>query len=358
MAATEYGVNHPLAVKLWSRKLFLEALKATWFSKFIGTDSNSLVQLQSDTQKGPGDRIDIGLRMQLTGDGVTGDETLEGQEEALTTYDFSIFIDQLRHAVRSKGRMSEQRVPFNVREEARNGLTDWWAGRMDEAFFNQLCGYTTETKLARTGLQAPVAPDSDHIMFAGSEASEASLSATTTHALKLSDIDKMVAKAKTLSPLIRPLRIGGTDHYCLFLHPFQVYQLRQDATTAGNWIDIQKAAMQGGDVANNPIFSGALGIYNNVILHEAQRITPIVGTPASGSRTDFRRAVLAGAQAIALAYGQNGGPNKMEWVEELFDYGNQLGVSAALIHGIAKTRFNSKDFSSIVLSSYAPDPTA
>ncbi len=60
--------------------------------------------------------------MQLSGAGVAGDGTLEGNEEALTTYSDNIFIDQLRHAVRSAGKMTEQRVPFSIREEARAGL--------------------------------------------------------------------------------------------------------------------------------------------------------------------------------------------------------------------------------------------
>jgi hypothetical protein len=49
----------------------------------------------------------------------------------LTTYSDAIVIDQLRHAHRSGGQMSEQRVTFNMREEARAGLADWWAGRIE-----------------------------------------------------------------------------------------------------------------------------------------------------------------------------------------------------------------------------------
>jgi hypothetical protein len=86
MATTNYGVNNALAVKLWSRKLFQEALKTTWLSKFMGKDANSAIQIQTDTQKGPGDRITVGLRMQLSGAGIEGDSTLEGNEESLTTY--------------------------------------------------------------------------------------------------------------------------------------------------------------------------------------------------------------------------------------------------------------------------------
>jgi N4-gp56 family major capsid protein len=124
MAATSYGLNHPLAVKVWSKRLFEEVTKESYVGKFLGTSSNSLIQRQTDLSKSAGDRIRVGLRMLLTGDGVQGDATAEGNEEALTTYSMDVFVDQLRHAVRSGGKMSEQRVPFSVREEAMQGLKD------------------------------------------------------------------------------------------------------------------------------------------------------------------------------------------------------------------------------------------
>lgn len=125
MAATSYGTNDPLAVKLWSRRLIVEVLKNTWCSRFMGESSGSVIQIKDETSKGPGDKITYGLRMQLSGAGVIGDGTLEGQEEALTTYNDSLFINQLRHSVRSAGRMTQQRVPFNIRDEALSGLRDW-----------------------------------------------------------------------------------------------------------------------------------------------------------------------------------------------------------------------------------------
>ena len=106
MAQTIYGVNNSEAVKLWSRKLMREALKATWASKFMGTDSNSLCQILDDTSKGPGDRITVILRSQLSAVGIQGDGTLEGNEEALSTAVDNVFINQLRHAVRSGGKMT------------------------------------------------------------------------------------------------------------------------------------------------------------------------------------------------------------------------------------------------------------
>lgn len=131
MAVSSYGTNHPMAVKVWAKKLFVEALKQTKFSRFLGNSPSSLIQRRTELSKGPGDKITIGLRMQLAGDGILGDSTLEGNEEALTLYTDSIFIDQLRHAVRTGGKMSQQRVPFEIRQESMEGLRDWWADRLE-----------------------------------------------------------------------------------------------------------------------------------------------------------------------------------------------------------------------------------
>jgi len=43
----------------------------------------------------------------------------------------------------------------------------------------------------------------------------------------------------------------------------------------------------------------------------------------------------------------------MSWVEELFDFENQLGVAAGCIWGLKKMTFNNADFSTITMTSYA-----
>lgn len=356
MAATSYGVNHPLAVKLWRKKLFQEALKETWASKFMGTSSNSLIQILDDTKKSAGDRITVGLRMQLSGAGVQGDGTLEGNEEALSTYSDNVYIDQLRHAVRSNGKASEQRVPFSVREEAMNGLKDWWADRIDTWVMNQLAGNTGQSDTRYTGNQVAIAPASTRLIVGNDNNTEASLSATTTHSLKLSDLDRLVTIAKTATPLIRPIKYNGGDYYVMFVHPNVAYRLRtSNVSTAGNYVDIYKAAMQGGKIDDNPLFTGASFMYNNVIVHESTRVPVITGTPNSGSAADFRRCIFAGAQAAVMAMGRDtSSTDSMDWVEDNFDYQNQLGVSAGMIAGVKKTVFNSVDFATIACSVYAP----
>lgn len=364
MAATSYGVNNPLAVKLWAKELFHDIIGESYVGRFMGKSDDSLFQIKTETQKSAGDKITIGLRTLLSGSGISGDSTLEGNEEALTTYSDAVLIDQLRHAVRSGGEMSEQRVPFSVRDEARDGLKDWWIERLETAVANQLTGYTAQSDTKFTGSNATVAPTATYrIAVGGGHQTEASLSATTTHAIKLSDLDRAVALAKVPQTAngvtyqrIRPVRVDGKSMYVCFLHPWQILQLRKDASTAGNFYDIQKAAITGGNYSTNPIVTGGNFIYNNVIVHEWSYLPNIVGTPNSGATTDFRRGVFCGAQALAVAFGQKSGPTKMTWVEELFDFQNQLGVAAGMIWGCKKAQFNGVDFGTIVLPGYAPSP--
>ena len=76
MATTSFPTNHPLAVKVWSKKLFVEALKQTYFQKFMGESTDALCQVKPELNKGAGDKITYGLRMQLSGAGIQGDATL------------------------------------------------------------------------------------------------------------------------------------------------------------------------------------------------------------------------------------------------------------------------------------------
>jgi N4-gp56 family major capsid protein len=351
MAETYYGVNAPEAKKLWSSALAREALKATWIQRFIGDSSDSVLQTYSDMKKDAGDRVRITLRMQLNGDGVAGDGTLEGNEEALATYTDDLYIDQLRHAVKSAGKMSDQRIPWSIREEAMLGLKDWWAGRMDTAFFVQMCGYTVQNDPRYSGMNAAIPPDAAHYFRPNAKATDQALAAGDEFSLTL--IDNIVAMAKLMTPVIRPIMIDGDQRYVMVLHTNQVTQLRSNTATA-QWTDIMKAAITGDGSKDNPIMTGALGMYNGVVMHESTRITPGVNSGTGVTVPGSRRAVLMGAQAGCIAFGKGQGFNNFDWNEELFDYGNKLGVEAGLIHGLKKFRFNNADFGTIVAATFTP----
>ena len=350
MATSQWSVNHPMAQQHWSKDLMKEALKRTQMVANMSKKKDSIIYIKNETKEA-GYKVTYGLKMQLQGRGRTGDSTLEGYEEALDVYTDSLMIDQLRHAVRTHGRASEQRVPFDTREEARDSLADWWAGRIDTALFNHLAGINTQTDEAYNANNTIIAPDSDHIIYAGGAGSEASLSDSSTFQFHIGLLDDAVEKAETLSPIINPIMYRGQKFYKVYLHPYQTKDMRvHRSTTEPTWFEAQIARVQGGMVGerpNHPIFSDALGVYNGVIIAKSNYV------PASPTKSTVRRAVFLGAMAGCVAFGKANGPGKYTWVEELFDYNNQLGVAVGAVWGAKKNTFNSQDYATIVIATGA-----
>lgn len=355
MATHTIGVNDALAVKLWSARMDVEALKETVAYEYMGEGKGSLCQIMTETQKGAGDRIRWGIRMLATGEGTTENETQEGNEEGLTRYYDELLINEIGHAhrVRNEGTIDRQRVPYDMREESYDSLKDWFADRIDTWFFNQLAGNTAEARAKYLGFNAAIPPSATRVFRGGAVANDQSMSSSTQE-FKLSLIDKAVNRAKTTGPMLRPIKGLGKDiDYVCFIHPDQVLSMRADTATAGNWFDLQGKRLQGGEKDNNGLYTGMLGVYNRTLIVENTRVPKGVhgtnGTPVDNTR----RAIFCGAQAASVAFGKKGGKNKFNWVEELFDYDRELGVRSNTIAGLKKTVYNSVDYGTIVLGSYA-----
>jgi N4-gp56 family major capsid protein len=362
MAITSYGVNDALSNKLWARDLNHEVKKGLEIAPLIGTGANSIIQEKTEF-KGKGDKITMGLRTRLTGDGVTESQTLEGNEEALSTYSDSLFINEVAHAVRVEGEDSidQQRVLFNLREEARDGLADWYAELMSRMFFIQASGYSAATWTYRgsaktlntidKGLNTVTAPSSGRKLFAGSAVTtDEGLGSSDTFTLTM--IDKAKEAAMLANPRIRPVRVNGKDMYVCYLHPTQAYDLMVDTGTMG-WREIQLAAIQGGQTSDNPIFTGALGVYNNVVLRVNEDVVNGVNSSTAAEITTVKRALFLGAQAASIGFSSKFSKSSpYKWVEKKFDYDRELGVSVQGLMGLKKNIFNSTDFGVLTLSTY------
>lgn len=355
MSTTTFGVNDSMAVKLWSKNLAAAERDSLDLAPLMG-DEDSIIHVKNETKKGAGDKITFGLRARLTGDGKTEGETAEGQGESLSIYNDALYINELGHVVgvKSEHSIDQQRVPFNLREQAKMGLGEWWADRTAASFFNQVCGNTAETRVKYTGLQATTAPTSGRIIRAGTAATDQALTSSDIFTLDL--IDQAVEMAKVGSTMVRPIRIGGQPKYVCYLHPYQVTSLRTNSAS-GQWLDIQKAALAGGAESKSPIYTGALGEHNGVILRSSQDIPKGCNsaTPTTAVN-NTRRAVLLGAQAAVCAYGRANGQGedqRYRWNEELLDHKRKLEVSAWSIFGMKKATFNSADFGALVITTYA-----
>ena len=360
MSTVEFGVNNALSNEGWEAQLNVEVIEATYFSRFVDKSSQAMIQEKEEPNKAAGDRVTCGLRGILTGDGKQGNEVLEGDEEAFDTFDDQLFVDELRHAVSipAGGTIDAQRVPYDLRAEGYDAMKQWYADRIDEAMFNQLCGFTPASAVntKRTGQQAVIAPSTNNIIRPGGKTTDEGLVAADV--ISLTQIDALRERASTMrqqfgQPIIRPFNIMGEKYYLLFIHDFHETDLRRDAGDGG-WLQIQRDAAQGGRISDNPIWSGALGVYNNVIIHKSTRVTQGVNSgDATLAVPEVRRAVFCGAQSAWVAWGQSYGESSFRWVERLTDYQKALGIAATSVWGLKKSRFRSVDFGTLLLSTRA-----
>jgi len=367
MAKTIVGLNDAKAVKKFSVGLAVDTAKKGYFGKkFMGTgpETSMPIQMLPHLESEAGDQITYDLSVQLKMEPVEGDQTLEGKEEDLKTYTDNVYIDQARGGVNTGGKMTRKRTLHDLRTIARRRQSDWWARMFDELFFMYLSGsrgvntgFIFGTSYAGRANNSFTAPDTDHVMYAGSATSKASLAATDK--MSTTTIDRCVARATMMgggteeTPQIQPVMIDGEEHYVMVMNPWQEYDLRT-GTGAQNWLEIQKSTATA-EGRKSPIFKGGLGMHNNVVLHSHKSVIRFSDYGA-GSNVGAARALFMGAQGAVCAFGSPGTGLRFDWHEETRDNGNQAVITTSSIFGIKKCTYNGKDFGVIAVEAAAADP--
>lgn len=323
----------PELVKIaWAKDTWESGLHRAFFDKFTGNSPENIIQIREELAKDDGDTINIPLLMPLTGEGVSGDDWLEGNEEAMIYRDFKVTINQLRHAVRLKGKMTEQRVSLDLRKDAKVALANWLADTIDKTIFKE-CSTN---------------PTPDRIVYGGTATSESAIGSADFFTVDLIGKAKRIALADE-NTMVKPIMIDGLETYIMILDQWQARDLKKDT----RWIEAQQYANVRGD--KNPIFSGALGVYDGVVLHQCNRILR-TGTGSGGTKVGH--ALFLGRQAAVFAVGDN-----PTWNEKTFDYGNKIGFEFGRIFGIKKTQFkydgeNLTDFGCINVLTASEDDNA
>jgi N4-gp56 family major capsid protein len=320
--------------------------------RFAGTGSNSLIQKVTDlTKTKKGTRAIMTLLADMQGDGVTGDYDLEGNEEALRSFDISITMDQLRFANVNKGRLAEQKSVVNFRMASKEAIGYALADRIDQMAFLTLSGvaYTrknngalrpvlqTGQNLSDLEFAADVsAPTSDRFLrWDATDGLVAGDTAALTTADKIAYKTIVQLKAFAKDNYIRGVRgKGGDEIYHMFVTPTQMADLKLDSDFLSN---VRNAGTRGD---SNPLFAGSSSLMvDGVMIHEFRHVynTSRATTKwGAGGNVEGARALFCGAQALGMA--DIGNP---EMVEEEFDYGNRPGISIGKIFGFRKPKFYS-----------------
>jgi N4-gp56 family major capsid protein len=340
MAATEFGSNSPQAVKRWSDMLMRETFGKMSMTTLISRGENACIQLKTELSKSAGDEIRYDLLAQDRSAGVNGDAKLEGFEVPLTFFQDTLTINQKRNAHTFRN-MSQQRTVHDLRASGRFSLSQWYAWFIEGGLLAHFAGVSGDGNESVIGV---LGADTGQADFAGNTLTALDadhLIDNSGVAMALTFIDEAVAQARVINPRIAPLMINGEKKYILYLHPFSVLALKTAAGATG-WNQIQQNAQVRGQ--KNPIYTGALGEYQGVILRESEFVASV------GS---VRHNVMLGEGAGCIAFGNAwdatrrasaGGGSHFDWVEQVNDYGNEKGVGAAAILGFKRAQFNSKAF--------------
>lgn len=318
---TQVATGDALTQKLWDEDLFRDTKKEAYFSRFMSTGPNSIIHEKRQLTKKKGDKITFGIRMRLSGAGIEEGGVLEGNEEALTTYDHSVTLKRYRHAVRDAGDLDRQRPIYDMDDQARQALMDWGSEKVDQLAMDALVASPTK------------------IFYGGSATSTATVTATDLVTPALISKVRVWAKtggARAQTPL-RPIKVMGKMYFILLVHPDVMYDLKQDST----YSQARREALERGK--SNPIFTGAEGVWDGVVVHEHENV-PIVTNWGAGSNVAGAKCSLMGAQSLVWAWGK-----RPKIIPKTFDYDEEHGFAIAMTARTNKPVFNSLDYGSIAV---------
>ncbi len=339
---TQILTNDPLTRKRWARELYKTVPQAIEFNELLGSGKDAIVQQSLDMAKGEGDQMTFGIRLPLSQEGIVGDDTLEGNEEKMSFRNFKATIEELNYAVDTGGKMEEQRLPYDLVVEGKDGLQELWGDRLSDHMFAHLCGDTSFRVAGKVFAQAPTAPSANRILRVNDVADDATM--TSADVIDLGFLDRMKQKAELpvsgTKYRIRKIMSGGKGYYRVILHNYCFDQLR-DNMNAGQLGDILRSAQK-------------LGIpnveyeYNGLLISKSERIRP------SQTGTNIYSNILCGAQAAVFGWGGAGDSKSsaMSFTPYTRDAERYLMIRGGGIFGMKKVVFDDLDYGVMVGSGY------
>lgn len=265
--------------EIWEKRLrFDAARKSFWGMLKGGEGSEKPIIEKEDFVNQAGDVIHIQVMSELYGPGTTGESTLRGNEDKLSTGQFNVTVDWLRKAVAVTKKVKKE-VNFEVMQEARVRIANWLARELDRNTFSDLLSDTT------------------HTLYAGNATSEATLGDDDTFTTQELDKIKLALDRKGAIPLSVD-RKGGqeTYHYGVVISEVDEYNLRGD----DRWLEAVRHAQARSE--DNPIFSGRPVEWNGLLVYTLRGVRAagcVQGTPLRPETTLYTDG--AGTDLTAIA---------------------------------------------------------
>lgn len=329
-----------LTPQLWDDEFFRDYVRSSRYKRYMGTNEAAIIQLKEDLTKKRGDTVTFALVNELTGNGVTGNSTLKGNEERLNSRSHAIAVDVLRHAV-AVDDWDEQKSVIDLRNAARTQLREWAQKKLRDDIttaLGQIDGVNFGPATA-TQKNAWTVNNQDRVLFGSTTANynavfnTAVASVAATEQLSPNALSLMKRMAQAASPKIKPVYVREMDQewYVCFIGPRAWRDLTEDNPTTNALTLANRDARTRG--VDNPLFTGDSLVWDGMILREIPEIASLTGYSGSAGAA-IEPVYLCGAQAIGVAWAQ-----RTKSTTDTDDYGFLHGVGVQEMRKIEKLRF-------------------
>lgn len=329
--------------QVWDADFVEEYVRASQFSDMMGSSKNLPIYIDRSLMREKGNTKNVPLRAKLTGPGVSGNTTLEGQEETLDNYSDPVTIEWRRHGVLIP-KPEEKSTELDLRDGGKMALKDWFLELDRDQIIETLQSTSTDGLTAYADASTAVkdawnVANSDRVFYGASSSNY-----DATHATALANIDNTADKLtytnaraarsalKQASPLIRPIRVDGRGEFFVAYAPsYCMRDLRISLET------IHQNGRERG--VGNPLFQDGDILFENIIFKEVEEM-PVISGVGAGS-IDVAQVAYCGAQAVLGCYKQM----PQIRLDTRRDYEFRYGVAIEGARRFKKAFFNSKQHS-------------
>lgn len=329
-----------LTPQIWDDQFFTDYVRSSRFKRYFGTDEASIFQLKDDLTKKNGDSVTFALVNELTGNGVTGNNTLKGNEERLNSRSHKVTVNVLRHAV-AVDDWDVQKSVIDLRNACRVQLREWAMKKLRDDCLSALGQIDGINYFSATAGQRNTwwGNNSDRVLCGTVSANYVGVAFATDIAkigtgeqLTPNLLSALKRKAQSGSPKVKPVYVREMDQewYVAFVGPMAWRDLTEDSPTS-NVLTLanRDARVRGMD---NPLFTGDSLVWDGMIIREIPEITALDVSGSGGARIE--PVYLCGAQAVGLAWAQ-----RTKSTTDTDDYEFLHGVGVQEMRGIEKLRF-------------------
>jgi N4-gp56 family major capsid protein len=329
----------------WLRNYFQEYVRDSGFKPYMGRSPTSIINLKYELQEENGKTINIPLITRLKNAGVTGAGVLQGNEEQLGNFNCPVAIDWRRNAVKVP-KSTSYKTDIDLWGAGKDMLRVWEAEKLRDDITHAMLSVELGVNYVVSGATAKNTwntNNGDRILFgnarsnrvAGNQASSLAACDTTNDKLTTATAELAKRMAKNADPHIRPFRIGdGREFYVMFTGSRAFRDLKLDTSMINANRDAR--AREGKGMDDNPLFQDGDLLKDGIIYREVPEIDDIAS--ASGldgvgaAAADVRPCFLCGAQALAIAWGQE--PTFRTDLKD--DYEFRPGVALEELLGVRK----------------------